>query len=87
MSKFVFEEGVLEDYSNWAIVNIKIFKRIVDLLKDIRRTPFKGIGKPEPLKHKRAGYWSRRINHEHRLVYKVIENKNILIVSCRGHYD
>jgi len=87
MNNFIFEADALEDYSNWAIVNIKMFKRITDLLKDIKRSPYKGIGKPEPLKHKRTGYWSRRINREHRLVYKITENNNILIVSCRGHYN
>jgi toxin YoeB len=87
MKKVVFEEGALEDFSNWANVNIKIYNRIIHLIKDILRTPYKGIGKPEPLKHKRVGYWSRRINHEHRIVYKVVEDKDIMIVSCKGHYD
>ncbi|MCD4792055.1 MAG: Txe/YoeB family addiction module toxin [Bacteroidales bacterium] len=86
MKKIIFETDAFEDYSNWAIVNIKMFKKITDLLKDIKRSPYKGIGKPEPLKHKRTGYWSRRINREHRLVYKIIENNNILIISVRGHY-
>lgn len=84
--KYIFVSDALEDFAKWAIVNIKIFKRITDLLKDIKRSPFKGIGKPEPLKHDKTGYWSRRINREHRLVYKVLENKDILIISCKGHY-
>ena len=86
MNKFIFEADALEDYSNWATINIKIFKRIVDLLKDIKRSPYKGIGKPEPLKHKKSGYWSRRINREHRLVYKIAENNDFIIISCKGHY-
>jgi toxin YoeB len=61
-------------------------KRINDLLKDISRHPFSGIGKPEPLKHKYQGFWSRRIDSEHRLIYAVKENE-ILIAKCRFHYD
>jgi len=59
--------------------------KILNLLKAIERTPFKGTGKPEPLKFSQSGYWSRRINDEHRLVYYVSEDK-ILIASCKGHY-
>jgi toxin YoeB len=65
---------------------IYIVKRINDLLKDIARSPFEGIGKPEPLKYKYSGFWSRRIDDEHRLIYQVKENE-ILIVKCRFHYD
>lgn len=64
----------------------KKVKRINDLLKDISRTPFTGIGKPEPLKHKYSGFWSRRIDEEHRLIYKYEDNQ-ILIAKCRFHYD
>ena len=60
--------------------------RKFDLLKDISRTPFSGIGKPEPLKHKYKGFWSRRIDSEHRLIYKVKDDE-ILIAKCRFHYD
>ena len=66
--------------------NPKIWGRINDLIKDIDRNYFKGIGKPEPLKHHRKGYWSRRITDEHRLIYK-IENDKIIIASFYGHYD
>ena len=62
-----------------------IVKRINTLIKDIQRTPFEGIGKPEPLKHALSGFWSRRINDEHRIVYRVAEN-NILIAQLRYHY-
>ncbi|HNR86131.1 MAG TPA: Txe/YoeB family addiction module toxin, partial [Taishania sp.] len=64
----------------------KKLMRINDLLKDIPRNPFEGIGKPEPLKHKYAGFWSRRIDEEHRLIYR-FEEASILIAKCRFHYD
>ena len=63
-----------------------MIKRINQLLKDIERSPFDGLGKPEPLKHDLSGYWSRRINEEHRLVYAV-EKDNLVIVQCRKHYE
>lgn len=63
----------------------KICRKIVELIKDIDRNPFKGLGKPEALKHDLSGYWSRRINREHRLVYKVT-NEEIVILSCKYHY-
>lgn len=63
-----------------------MLKRINKLITDIQRDPFAGIGKPEPLKHSLSGYWSRRINEEHRLVYKV-QDDNLLIAQCRYHYD
>jgi toxin YoeB len=87
MNMYIFEENSLDDFSNWALYNRQIFKKIVKLLKDIKRSPFSGIGKPEPLKFDKSGCWSRRITSEHRLVYKVDENGNILIVSCKGHYS
>lgn len=86
MKRVIFEHQAFEDYSNWAIYSIKTFKKIIELLRDIKRDPFKGIGKPEPLKHELAGFWSRRITEEHRLVYKISGN-DIIIVSCKGHYS
>ncbi len=65
-----FDAVAFQDYNEWATVDHKIFLRIGELIKDIARDPFKGIGKPEPLKHNLAGFWSRRITSEHRLVYK-----------------
>ena len=62
-----------------------MLKRINQLVKDIRRNPFEGIGKPEPLKGNLTGFWSRRIDDEHRLVYMVEDNR-IIIISCKGHY-
>ncbi|MDD4971664.1 MAG: Txe/YoeB family addiction module toxin [Paludibacter sp.] len=75
-----------EDYVYWQSIDKKIVKKINDLIKDIQRNPFDGIGKPEALKYDLSGYWSRRIDHEHRIVYQVIENE-LLIYSCRYHYD
>lgn len=75
----------LEQLGFWAENDLKILKRIVQLLRDIEKTPFAGVGKPEPLKHELKGYWSRRINDEHRLVYKVTDDE-IIVIGCRYHY-
>lgn len=80
-----FYKTAYDDYNKWEEADKKLFKRIKELIKDISRNPFDGIGKPEPLKHQLSSYWSRRINDEHRLVYKVTEN-TIYIVSCKEHY-
>ena len=85
MRKLRFEKSAYQDFCQWGIVNQKIFSRITKLLEDIDRAPFKGMGKPEPLKHQYKGYWSRRITKEHRLVYKV-RDEYIYIAKCRGHY-
>ncbi|GJQ64710.1 MAG: toxin YoeB [Melioribacteraceae bacterium] len=84
--KYIFVDESWEDYLYWQKNDKKLVKRINELLKDISRTPFTGLGKPEPLKHKYKGYWSRRIDHEHRLIYKVTDD-SILIAKCRFHYD
>ncbi|PIQ10830.1 MAG: Txe/YoeB family addiction module toxin [Ignavibacteriales bacterium CG18_big_fil_WC_8_21_14_2_50_31_20] len=84
--KYLFIEESWEDYLYWQITDKKILKRINEILKDISRTPFDGIGKPEPLKHKYKGFWSRRITDEHRLIYQ-IKNDEIRVVKCRFHYD
>ena len=81
-----FTQKSLAEYQSWATEDRKIFKKINDLIKEICRNPFEGSGKPEPLKHELAGFWSRRINHEHRLVYKV-ENDTVYIASCKYHYE
>jgi toxin YoeB len=74
-----------EDYLYWQATDRAILKRINLLIRDIGRDPFCGIGKPEPLKHQLSGFWSRRIDDSHRLVYAV-ENGAILIAQCRDHY-
>jgi len=81
----VFSENGWDDYIFWQNTNKKMLKKINNLIKEIKRDPFSGIGKPEPLKHELSGYWSRRIDNEHRLVYKVYDN-SIYIVACRYHY-
>lgn len=81
-----FTENAWEDYLYWQKVDKKMARKINDLIKDRKRNPFHGIGKPEPLKYDLAGFWSRRIDQEHRLVYKVI-NENLQIYACRYHYD
>lgn len=83
--KLVFAEKAWEDYLYWQKTDKKILKRINTLIKDIIREPFEGIGKPEPLKHALSGYWSRRINDEHRIVYKV-QDDSLLIAQLRYHY-
>ncbi|TAF74653.1 MAG: Txe/YoeB family addiction module toxin [Bacteroidetes bacterium] len=84
--KYIFVDESWEDYLYSQQFNPKMMGRINDLLKDISRNPFSGIGKPEPLKHKYKGYWSRRIDNEHRLIYQ-IKNDEILIAKCRFHYE
>ena len=75
-----------DDYLYWQTNDKKNLKRINQLVKDIRRNPFDGIGKPEPLKENLSVFWSRRIDEEHRLIYAV-KNGTVLISSCRGHYE
>ena len=86
MKRITFSKNAWEDYLFWQAEDRKILKKINTLIKDIQSTPYSGIGKPEPLKYDLAGLWSRRIDHEHRLVYQVNENE-LLIYSCRYHYD
>ena len=84
--KFIFVEESWEDCVYWQKTDKIKLKRINELLRDIARTPFHGIGKPEPLKYKYSGFWSRRIDEEHRLIYRVKDDE-ILIAKCRFHYD
>ncbi|VAX18894.1 YoeB toxin protein [hydrothermal vent metagenome] len=84
--KYTFVDESWEDYLYWQKTNKKNLKRINNLLKSISREPFSEIGKPEPLKHKYKGFWSRRIDGEHRLIYRVKDNE-IHIAKCRFHYD
>lgn len=85
MRNVAFTKTAFAEYNEWFETNIQIISRIKELIRDIDRDPFKGIGKPEPLRGSWAGYWSRRIDLEHRLVYKVSDTQ-ILIAKCKGHY-
>ncbi|MCL2441666.1 MAG: Txe/YoeB family addiction module toxin [Treponema sp.] len=80
-----FSETAFAQYRDWAKEDTKILEKINTLITEITRTPFKGTGKPEPLKGNWSGYWSRRITQEHRLIYKVFPDQ-ILIASCKNHY-
>ncbi len=83
--KLIFAEKAWDDYLYWLKADKKMLNRINNLIKDIKREPFEGIGKPEPLKHALSGYWSRRLNDEHRIIYKVHDD-SILIAQLRYHY-
>lgn len=80
-----FDQNAFDDLRYWVEIDRKKAQKILSLIEEIKRTPFTGTGKPEPLKHKLETCWSRRIDHEHRLVY-TIEDKKIRILSCRYHY-
>ncbi len=80
-----FTKSAWDNYLWFQANDLKLLKRINQLIKETSRTPFEGTGKPEPLKANLSGYWSRRINSEHRLVYRVADKK-LVIVSCRFHY-
>lgn len=84
--KYVFVDESWEDYLYWQKVDKKMLERINALIKGISRQPYAGIGKPEPLKHNYRGYWSRRINEEHRLIYQIHDDE-IRVIKCRFHYD
>ena len=86
MRKVIFEKTALEHLVYWAKTDLKILKKIIQLAENTAQTPFEGIGKPEPLKGNFSGYWSRRIDSEHRLVYEVTDEA-IIIILCRLHYE
>lgn len=81
----IFTDDAWEDYLYWQLHDRKLLHRLNRLIEECTRNPFKGTGKPEPLRNRLSGYWSRRINEEHRLVYKVAEH-GLLIAQCRYHY-
>lgn len=83
--QLIFSEQAWEDYVHWQRHDRKLLQRINRLIEAIRRDPFSGIGKPEPLRHALAGYWSRRIDDEHRIVYKPCDG-SLLIAQLRYHY-
>ncbi len=81
----IFSENAWDDYLHWQKTDKKVLKRINQLISDIQRSPFEGIGKPEPLKHALSGYWSRRIDSEHRIVYRT-DDDAVFIAQLRYHY-
>ena len=83
--RIIFTENAWADYTFWKSENRKLSKRIDTLLKDICREPFSGLGKPEPLRCDLSGFWSRRIDDEHRLIYTV-EEDDVIVLACRYHY-
>lgn len=85
MTSIIFERQTLEHLEEWSGIDLKMVKKIIELITDIRKHPFEGIGKPEPFKYEFKGCWSRRINQEHRLIYRV-KSETIEILSCKGHY-
>ncbi len=85
MREIVFMPKAWQDLGLWAKNDVKVIKKIYNLLENTARTPFEGLGQPEALKSNFNGYWSRRINPEHRIVYKVEESR-IVIISLFGHY-
>lgn len=85
MRNIAFHTDAFKELRLWAETDKKLHLKILDLLNDATRSPFTGLGKPEPLKGEWQGYWSRRINDEHRLIYRVTESE-IVVMRCRGHY-
>ena len=86
----VFSDDAWEDYLYWQQSDQEVLRRVNTLLQDIRRSPFKGIGKPEPLRGDLAGWWSRRITGDHRIVYRARgsgEEQQVEIIACRYHYS
>ncbi|MDO8951199.1 MAG: Txe/YoeB family addiction module toxin [Draconibacterium sp.] len=83
--KKVWEDSAWDDYLYWQNTDRKMLNKVNELIKSCERTPFSGIGKPEPLKENLKGYWSRRIDNSHRLVYKIVDD-TIIISQCRFHY-
>ena len=84
--KIVFSEQTWEDYQFWVVNDRKTLKRITQLIRDTARDPFSGVGKPEPLRHLLKGYWSRRINEEHRMVY-CVKDDQLMLAQLRYHYE
>jgi toxin YoeB len=83
--KLIFSEQAWDDYLHWQKTDRKLLERVNTLIREISRSPFSGIGKPEPLKNALSGYWSRRINDEHRIVYRISDG-SMLIAQLRYHY-
>ena len=87
MRAVLFASVAQKDFEKWAQSNTRIFIKINELINDIDQHPYSGLGKPEPLKHELAGFWSRRITAKDRLVYQISPKNEIIIISCKGHYS
>lgn len=87
MKNTIFDPTAFEDLAQWARTDPKLVKKVFELIADVHKRPFEGLGKPEGLKHQFKGCWSRRITDEHRLIYKVLASGEILVLSVHGHYD
>ncbi|MCF0059226.1 Txe/YoeB family addiction module toxin [Dyadobacter sp. CY356] len=87
MNNTIFSLQVIEDLTHWSKSEPRLVKKVFELIKDIHKHPFEGLGKPEGLKHQYKGFWSRRITDEHRLIYKPVAENDILVISVHGHYD
>jgi toxin YoeB len=85
MRSIVLTEQSLEDLKHWLLNDVRLLRKVFDLMESMLRDPFAGIGKPEALKGDLSGFWSRRINEEHRIVYKVTQD-SLILASCRSHY-
>lgn len=83
--KLLFAEAAWDDYQHWLATDRRLLERINKLIREVQRDPYGGIGKPEPLKHALSGFWSRRINDEHRMVYRVLDD-TLCIAQLRYHY-
>jgi len=83
--KVSFTDDAFNEYNYWAETDREIYRKVVKIIHDIGRSPFSGLGKPEPLRYNYQGCWSRRITGEHRIVYKILSDE-ILIISCKNHY-
>lgn len=82
----LFVPEAFNQYKEWASEDKRIFRKINEIIQSINRTPFEGVGKPEPLKHQLSGCWSRQINSEHRLIYQINPENEIVILQCKYHY-
>jgi len=86
MKKILFTTDAFQEYNDWQVENKQVFNKLKKLIVESAKNPFEGTGKPEALKYDYAGYWSRRITEEHRLVYKVINEDIIEVIACKFHY-
>ena len=84
--RLLWDDRAWDDYCYWQSADRRILKRINQLVKDIKRNPFEGIGKPEPLKENLSGWWSRRIDDTNRIIYRQLDDNTVVIAACRNHY-